>query len=153
MDGLRPFVEREMQATYGDRWQEIVTAYFAEHSFEQINWDAAAILKLMWDSWNKVFRQVLGHAERSLVSELREVRNKWAHQETFSSDDAYRALDSMDRCFPQFPGPRPKEIERQKMALLRVRFDTQTAQRQCAKKAVQPTQGKPYSGLNPGVKL
>jgi len=23
-DGLRPFVEREMQATYGDRWQEIV---------------------------------------------------------------------------------------------------------------------------------
>jgi hypothetical protein len=34
----------------------------------------------MWDNWNDVFRNVLGHAERSLVSELRDWRNKWAHQ-------------------------------------------------------------------------
>ncbi len=27
--------------------------------------------------------------ERSLLSELRDQRNKWAHQQTFSSDDAY----------------------------------------------------------------
>ena len=52
------------------------------------------LLRVMWDQWNPVFRDTLGFAERSLVSELREVRNKWAHQETFSTDDAYRALDS-----------------------------------------------------------
>ena len=38
----------------------------------------------MWESWNDVFRKTLGPAERSLVSELRDVRNKWAHQEPFS---------------------------------------------------------------------
>jgi len=27
------------------------------------------LLKLMWFSWNHVFKQVLGHAERSLASE------------------------------------------------------------------------------------
>jgi len=31
------------------------------------------------------------------MSELRDVRNKWAHQRTFTTDDAYRALDSMER--------------------------------------------------------
>ena len=46
--------------------------------------------------WNEVFRNTLGHAERSLVSELRDVRNSWAHQQAFSSDDAYRALDSIE---------------------------------------------------------
>ena len=51
----------------------------------------------MWDEWNQGFRNTLGHAERSLVSELRDVRNKWAHQKTFSTDDAYRAIDSIGR--------------------------------------------------------
>jgi hypothetical protein len=30
--------------------------------------------------------------EQSLINELRDHRNKWAHQQTFSGDDAYRAL-------------------------------------------------------------
>lgn len=37
-----------------------------------------------------------GRAERSVVSELR-YRNKWAHQESSRTDDAYRALDSIQR--------------------------------------------------------
>ena len=36
-------------------------------------WDVAALLKLMWEAWNDVFRQTLGRAERSLVSELRDL--------------------------------------------------------------------------------
>ena len=40
-----------------------------------------------------------GSARRSAAtsSELREVRNRWAHQEQFSTDDAYRALDTIER--------------------------------------------------------
>ncbi len=52
---------------------------------------------LMWSAWNDVFRRTLGHAKRSLVSELRDHRNKWAQQQVFSSDDADRALDSISR--------------------------------------------------------
>ena len=35
------------------------------------NWDAAALIKLMWETWNDVFRDTFGFTERSLVSELR----------------------------------------------------------------------------------
>jgi hypothetical protein len=38
-----------------------------------------------------------GQTERSPVSELRDRRNKGAHQEAFSSDDACRVLDSAAR--------------------------------------------------------
>ena len=39
-----------------------------------------------------MFRKILGPAERSLVGELRDQRNKWAHQQTFSGDHTYRSL-------------------------------------------------------------
>jgi len=99
--GLGSFVEREMKSTYGDEAQDQVGRFMgadrllADKPVDQ--WDVAALLKLMWDAWNSVFRKTLGPAERSLVSELRDHRNRWAHQQTFSSDDADRALDSMMR--------------------------------------------------------
>ena len=40
---------------------------------------------------------VLGHPERSYVSELLEVRNRLSHNENFTYDDAERALDKMRR--------------------------------------------------------
>ena len=81
----------------------------------------------MWDAWNDVFRKTLGQAERTLVSELRDVRNNWAHQEPFSSDDAYRALDSAARLLTAVSAPQADEVEKMKMELLRVRFDEQVA--------------------------
>jgi hypothetical protein len=68
----------------------------------------------MWDGWEEVFRKTLGRAERSLVSELREWRNRWAHQEPFSSDDAYRVLDSAARLLSTVSAPEAEELERMK---------------------------------------
>lgn len=79
----------------------------------------------MWEAWNEVFRQTLGHAERSLVSELREYRNKGAHQEPFSGDDTYRTLDSVGRLLTAVSAPQAEEIEKMKSELLRLRFDEQ----------------------------
>src|SRR5438445_435939 len=59
--------------------------------------DVHGIFTIMWDQWNDVFSKHLGRADRTLISELRDVRNRWAHQEPFSTDDAYRALDSTHR--------------------------------------------------------
>src|SRR5262249_313945 len=64
-------------------------------------------------------------AERTLVSELRDVRNKWAHQEHFTTDDAYRALDSAGRLLIAVSAPQAEEVEKLKLELLRVRFDEQ----------------------------
>ena len=114
-DGLRPFVERELRAQYGKYWISSATSTWRDDvSFgvdgDTPNLDASPLLRLMWEQWNDVFRKTLGHAERSLVSELRDVRNKWAHQEAFSSDDAYRALDSCGRLLSAISAPQAEEI-------------------------------------------
>ncbi len=87
--------------------------------------DVAALLVVMDRKWSDVFRQILGKTERSLVNEILAVRNSWAHQETFSGDDAYRALDSAGRLLTAISAPQSDEIEKVKMELLRVRFDEQ----------------------------
>jgi len=72
--GLLPFVEREVKTVHGDKWKAV-----ADQSFggKKLNWsDPQAVLTVMWDQWNTVFKNVLGYAERSLVSELRDVRNR-----------------------------------------------------------------------------
>ena len=127
--GLGPFVEREFKSAYKDRAAAEASRFMGEDRLNAkrpvADWDVAALLKLMWESWNDVFRKTLGPAERSLVSELRDHRNKWAHQQTFSSDDAYRALDSAGRLLTAVSAPQADEIEKMKMELLRLRFDEQ----------------------------
>jgi predicted AAA+ superfamily ATPase len=127
--GLGPFVEREFKNAYRERAAAEVGRFMGEDRLNAkrpvADWDVAALLKLMWESWNDVFRKTLGPAERSLLSELREHRNKWAHQESFSSDDAYRALDSAGRLLTAVSAPQADEIEKMKMELLRLRFDEQ----------------------------
>lgn len=43
------------------------------------------------------FNTTLGKAGESFAIELREARNTWAHNGTFTDDDAYRALDTGER--------------------------------------------------------
>src|SRR5437879_2587416 len=127
--GLAPFVEREFKSLYKERAlaeaQRFMTSERLDSGKPLSQWDAAVLLRLMWEAWNDVFRRTLGQAERTLVSELRDVRNRWAHQEPFSTDDAYRALDSAGRLLTAVSAPQADEIERMKMELLRVRFDEQ----------------------------
>ncbi|MBS0151038.1 MAG: DUF499 domain-containing protein [Nitrospira sp.] len=130
-DGLQPFVEREMKAQHAQLWFEQVKASVRETQSnlfgteDKPRWDVAALLAVMWNQWQLVFRKTLGQAERSLVSELRDVRNKWAHQNPFSGDDTYRALDSVARLMTAVSSSQADDVEKMKMELLRVRFDEQ----------------------------
>src|SRR6266567_3486128 len=152
--GLFPFMKRELKASYGDTWFEQASANLREYQMPgkgdgDEHWDTQALLSVMWDQWNVVFRNVLGQAERSLVSEMREVRNKWAHQEPFSTDDAYRALDSVQRLLTAVSAAdQASEVERQKQELLRIRFEEQ-ARKEVRKAAVAPIEGQPAVGLRP----
>ena len=129
--GLQPFVERELKASDQPEWFAETKRSLADVQLQLLGtpdkpqWDAAAILITMWNQWNDVFRKTLGHAERTLVSELREVRNRWAHQRPFSTDDAYRALDSAARLLTAVSAAEADDVEKMKMELLRVRFDEQ----------------------------
>ena len=128
--GLGPFVEREVQRARKARRidDETLSRFMADARIGKrpvTEWDVAALLKLMSELWHHLFRAILGHAERSFVSELREHRNRWAHQEPFSSDDAYRVLDTASRLLTSISAPQAAEVEKLKMELLRVRFDEQ----------------------------
>src|SRR6202453_520238 len=145
--GLGPFVEREFKSTCKDRAAAEMVRYLGEDRLNAkksiADKDVAALLKVMWESWNDVFRLTLGPAERSLVSELRDHRNKWAHQESFSGDDAYRALDSAGRLLTAVSAPQADDIEKMKAELLRLRFDEQarSEKRKSAGTVIEGTAG------------
>ena len=145
-EGLKPFVEREMDACYGDGWQERAEA--TRTATGALHWDTQALLKTMWNQWNDVFRNVLGQAERSLVSELITARNKWAHQEAFSTDDVYRTLDSTERLLTAISAPEAQELDKQKQELLRIRFEEQT-RKETRRAAGISVEGQPLGGLKP----
>jgi len=128
--GLGPFVAREVQHALKQGFlnPQVLRRFMDDPLLAQKDiesWDVSALLKLMWETWNEVFRRTLGHAERSQVSELRDWRNRWAHQEPFSSDDTYRVLDSAARLLTAVSASQAADLERMKMELLRVRFDEQ----------------------------
>ena len=129
--GLGPFVEREIKAAIAVNTLSMakVKGFVDDPNLGNKSigeWDAAALLKLMWETWNEVFRKTLGFAERSLVSEIRDWRNKWAHQQPMTGDDAYRALDSAGRLLAAVSATQADDVEKMKMELLRVRFDEQS---------------------------
>lgn len=82
--------------------------------------DAQFLLMVIWDEWQSVFRTTLGQSERTYVSELRDVRNRWAHQDAFSGDDAYRSLDSVHRLLLAVSAAdEAVEVDRMRQDLLR----------------------------------
>ena len=127
--GLAPFVEREFKSQHQAQAAEAARRYFGDDRTTAkkpvAEWDVAALLKLMWEAWNELFGKTLGRAERSLVQELRDCRNKWAHQEPFSSDDADRALDSMARLLTAVSAPQADDVNKMKLELRRLTFDEQ----------------------------
>lgn len=147
--GIQPFFEREMVAHYGDDWTKEAAKSFERGIKAKELRDVYAVLKIMWDQWNIVFGKVLGRTERTLVSELREDRNRWAHQESFSFDDAYRTLDSAFRLLSAVSaGDEASEIDRLRQELMRLRYE-EGARKETKKAAALPLEVQPSAGLSP----
>lgn len=129
-NGIAPYVEREVKAgvASGALSPQTVRGFLddpnlAEKSIGQ--YDVSALMKLMWETWHEVFKKVLSFAHRNLVSEVRDWRNKWAHQQPFSSDDTDRALDSMERLLTAVSAAEAEEVRRMKIELRRLVADEQ----------------------------
>jgi len=153
--GLYPFFKQEMQAVHGDNWTSAVSGALPEHYMRKrkkveniLHEDLSSVLIAMWTKWNDVFKRTLGQAERTLVSELRNTRNDWAHTKTWSGDDTYRALDSAARLLSAIASPEATTVEKQKQELLRLRYEEQT-RRETRKRALAPTEGEPDPTLKP----
>ncbi len=149
-EGLKPYVLQEMQSGYGSIWEskakEALSPLIGAKS--ELHLDTTALLAIMADNWQVVFKKTLGQAERSLVFELRDVRNSWAHQKAFTLDDTYRALDSIQRLLASISSPEAREVEKQKQEVLRLRFEEQ-ARSETKRASVVPIEGQPAGGLKP----
>lgn len=99
---LYPYLRQSMTEIYGDTWEERAVKHLQQfqrktlaiEETDPLFEDVAAQLTVINREWEKVFKQKLSPADRTLVNELLAIRNQWAHQATFSTDDTFRATDS-----------------------------------------------------------
>jgi hypothetical protein len=156
--GLSAHVQRELQLFYKERWwisgvetllegaigrEGLSGEGTSEERFTRL--DIQALLVIMWENWNNVFKNQLGHTGRSYVSELREVRNRWAHQQPFDADDTFRALDTMTRLLELCSAPGQDEVRELAREMLRQRYEAETKQ-ELKKSAARAATG-PLGGL------
>lgn len=125
-EALAPFVEKRLESSLTGHWQVQVVERVAglkPNAQGAVNWDQQGLLKTMMTFWKDAFAMVLGHPERSYVSELLDVRNKLSHNEAFTYDDAERALDTMRRLMEAISaGATADELGRMRDTILRIKF-------------------------------
>ena len=123
---LIPFVETRLESSLTGHWQVQVVQKLPglrSNGKGEIAWDLAALLNAMDRFWMDAFKSVLGRAERSIVNELVDVRNKLSHNESFTYDDAERALDSMRRLMEAISaGEVALPLSRMRDTILRTKF-------------------------------
>ena len=157
--GLAPYIQRELKSFYKERWwisgietilenavgrEALTGAGTPEERFEKL--DIQALLVVMWENWNNAFKTELGHNGRSYVSELREVRNRWAHQQPFDPEDTFRALDTMSRLVEMVGGQGIEEIKELSREMLRQRFEADTV------RELKKTTTNLSTGISQGLK-
>ena len=129
-DGLGPWVEQKMSERYlGDAMLQALQLVTNDKILAGKNicdWDLTGLFGLLLGGYQQVFSTFLGQSDRSLIFELKDYRNKWAHQHAFSSNDLYRALDTAERILLSCCAGAPaEEVGRMKSEVLRLTFDEQ----------------------------
>lgn len=125
---LAPYVKRQLTAVYKEKWwglgaephvgrmpdlkNKLAKAKDDDARLEVL--DIAALLTIINNAWGDAFQLDLGKAGRSYVNELGDIRNKWAHQDTFSLEDTHRVFDTMTRLLEMVAAP--ERVETAEMA-------------------------------------
>ncbi len=92
------------------------------------------------------FSEAIGRTGESYASELREARNNWAHNKSFTDDDAYRALDTAQRLLTAINAP----TEADQVGKIRTNLRRVTADRDDKRTLRQAVTESPLSaGLRP----
>ncbi|MEU3630907.1 Swt1 family HEPN domain-containing protein [Streptomyces fradiae] len=148
--GLEPFVDQAMSAAAsgsGD-WVALLEAREnARHGTAKTfsKSDPQVLLKVVTEEW-RVFKDQLSRTEQAFASELREVRNRWAHNDAFDADDTYRALDSIERLLTAAGAvDRAEEVRKLRLDHQRAQYESET--RRAVKAA--SVASVPGAGLKP----
>lgn len=127
--GLYPYVEEKMRSVYGNAWlsqaksvlsnKVLPKQHLEDGAIEKkLQEDISLLLKVIHQRWEKAFKPHLSQAERTLVNELIEIRNQWAHSNSPSTEDTYRALDSISRLLTAIGATEAQDVTRKKQEVL-----------------------------------
>lgn len=145
--GLAPYLDRRMAQAGGDGWLDQFAASARPPLTGPLSLDdPALLLRVLTESWDATFRSELARSDRNLVFELRDTRNRWAHNHGFTTDDAYRALDSIERLLGSVDASEAEVVGKSKDELIRLKFEAE------ARKATPSTDvllTQPLGGLRP----
>lgn len=129
--GLAGYVDRRLSAA-GTRAQRST--------------DPAVLLRAMVEHWDRAFAAELGKSERNVVFELRDWRNKWAHNSAFTADDTYRALDSIERLLVAVDAREAADVGSTKGEVMRLKFEAEARRATPSPEALMT---QPSAGLKP----
>lgn len=101
-EGLRLGCEEAWEQHYGHGWLHAVNQKRRDPVRNPTTADPHFLMTAMIATWFDVFNGDHGRAALSLVYEVVEARNRWAHNDTLPDDDALRALDSTERLLHSF---------------------------------------------------
>lgn len=156
VEGYRPFVTQQMDSRHGGEGVAKAQEYLEQRAKAgshvptgPADWDTSCVITVILSEWQYLFRLKLGKAERGMLGELEEIRNAWAHQQTFTTDDTLRALDTVHRLLIAISAAsEASEVDKLKGEVMRTRFaEMQRLATDRAKR--QATEGTPMEGLKP----
>lgn len=120
-DGLTVFID---QVTGTDNWDAAVSEWKGKKFSRE---DVQTHLVFITEKFNEVFKPYLSYAARTYANELRDFRNKWAHQDPFSGDDTYRMLDSAERLLTECGQPEAADqVRKSRLEHQRLAFEAET---------------------------
>jgi len=104
IEGLSPFVEQVFSGVLpsGSEWVDILRkkdSATGRRTDKYRSRDLSLMLRAMTERLGDLgypFSGRLSRQAQACASELREVRNRWAHNEAFTAQEAYRAIDSAE---------------------------------------------------------
>lgn len=134
LEGIRPWVNMRMsaQAPAGKDWIELVAAedaakFGSPRTYSQD--DVRFLLRMITEKW-RTFEKDLSRPQSALASELRETANSAHHGHKFSSDDTYRALDTIERLLTVIgAGDEADAVAKMRMEHQREVYEKQTRNR------------------------
>ncbi len=147
--GLRPVCEAVWQSRLGDDWLALIHARDRNAIGAPDANDLSFLLKGIHNTWQEMWAQRLGQAERNFLGEARDWRNKWAHQAAFSSDDTSRMLDTAERLLVAFNAvDQAKIVQKLRKDLNRLAIE-EASRSEHRKNIARSTDGTPAVGLVP----
>jgi predicted AAA+ superfamily ATPase len=144
--GLQPFVDRYMLSAEGEGWADRFVRQGPNPEATYSMSDPSFLLLVLSARWDEVFRAQLPRSLRALIFELRDTRNRWAHNESFQASDALRALDSIRLLLEAIDSDEADSVRQQQDDLGRIVYERERSKEEAATSNVLES---PPKGLKP----